>query len=374
MADFRKNHMPTEVADIFARLGGQDGNVSAADHLFLTRALRASPRAWVPAAPTSATFQWVQRPQQPRRPEDVIRVAAHYTDGSMLDAHWQLAGTCARRGWAMAWQDEHGRNVATAHGRPPDWAPGILGAELWALLQCATESVDEAPFIIDCKAVQMGAQRGLQWATSPSRPLARAWTPVHHALDMARRQVIWMPAHCDFQEAGQRTRSDGRKLTTRDIAANRTVDRLAKEAAEKDRLPQATVEAVRREWAEVVAVAKWIGLVTVQSQQFDTQGDPAIRGVKRIRDSETAGRQQRQRLGTPGAVGRNPGPADDGGARRRSGRQRLRQHLNGQTAGEERNLARWLSERPPTLPQRRSADDIMAEVTRRVRARGLQQQ
>ena len=49
---------------------------------------------------------------------------------------------------------------------------------------------------VDCQAVQLGAQRGIEWATSPSRQLARAWGPLAAVLDGPSENVVWMPAHC----------------------------------------------------------------------------------------------------------------------------------------------------------------------------------
>ena len=62
-----------------------------------------------------------------------------YVDGSFKGSmrSWKLAGSCARRGWAFAVLDELGQKIAAARGRPPAWASGINGAELWALLMAA---------------------------------------------------------------------------------------------------------------------------------------------------------------------------------------------------------------------------------------------
>ena len=104
-----------------------------------------------------------------------------------------------------------------------------------------------------------------------------------------------MPAHCGFEEAGTRKLSDDSFLTTAQIVANREVDKHAKAAAEADRVPSALVARVRKEWNLVAAVAKWIGLVSVQAQQYDVEDDPARRGKKRMRDTDdwAAGRWAR---------------------------------------------------------------------------------
>ena len=380
LAAFRAEHMPEETAAIYERMTRTP--LTPAGRLFLTRALGISPRAWVPRQPPEPTLQWVKRPPNPRRAEEVVQVQAHYSDGSMIDSHWQLAGICARRGWAFSWRDRHGRTLALARGRPPAWAPGIHGAELWGLLQCASLSVDNAPFLVDCKAVLLGAQRDLRWARDPARPLARAWIPLHGALEGTRRTVKWMPAHCALEDAGVRTISDGRKLTTADIVANREVDKHAKIAAQADRLDEATVRQVQQTWVDTLAVARWIGVVTVAAQKLDVGADPQRRNGKRLRDSGPGERAPCMRStgqdandgGHSAAVGAD-GDEQTPGKRRRRGPTTHRQHLRDRVvAEEERALAHLLGSRPSGRQPKRSAAEIMAEVTRRVRARGCAEQ
>ena len=374
LADFRATHMPAEVATIFENMTSTP--LTPSGRLFLTRALRISPRAWVPRQPAEPTLQWIKRPPEPRRPDDVVRIHAHYSDGSMIDSHWQLAGICARRGWAFSWRDRHGRTLALARGRPPEWAPGIHGAELWGLLQSATLSTEDAPFLVDCKAVLLGAQRDAGRAHAPSRPLARAWIPLHGALDQVRRTVQWMPAHCELSDAGTRDISTGRKLTTADIVANREVDKHAKLAAQADRLDKSTIQRVRQAWDDTSAVARWIGVVTVAAQKFDVAADPLRRTQKRLRDSGPPTQDAlrlRRRMDTDDAGG------DDGDEpvvsmwRRQGQSARSRQHRDRERAESERALAQLLGSRPSGRHPKRSAAEIMEEVTRRVRARGQEQ-
>ena len=303
-----------------------------------------------------------------------MNVQAHYSDGSMIDSHWQLAGICARRGWAFSWRDQHGRTLALARGRPPAWAPGIHGAELWGLLQSAMHSTERAPFIVDCKAVLQGAQRDSRWAGAPARTLARAWIPLHGALDDSQRTVQWMPAHCELGDAGVRTLSTGRALTVTDIVANREVDKHAKLAAETDRLDELTVQQVRQAWSDTMAVAHWIGMVTVAAQQQDVEADPQRKNGRRIRDSQsrtTAPQQADVRAYATAPAGQNELDNEQPSSTRRRGRGSLANYQqNRERAAEERALAQLLGSRPTGRPPKRSAAEIMAEVTRRVRARG----
>ncbi len=109
------------------------------DLLLYTRALAASPETAVDAAPKDETFQWV------KRPVDGCFSGKAYVDGSRIDGERSYAGLCARHGWAFAAFDEAGSLVAAAKGRPPAWAEGIFGAELWGLLMAASSADAWAP-------------------------------------------------------------------------------------------------------------------------------------------------------------------------------------------------------------------------------------
>ena len=376
LAGFRERHMPDEVVEHLNQIS-RAGPPSQAERLFMTRGLRISPSAWLPTAPAEPTFQWIKTPPKPHRAGDLVAATAHFTDGSMIDAHWQTAGLCARRGWAFALKDQHGRTLALARGRPPQWAPGIYGAELWALLQCASTSVESAPFFVDCMAVHLGAQRDGSWARHHARKLARLWAPLHAAMDSPARRVHWMPAHCGFDEAGTRQISDGTPLTTSQIVANREVDKHAKAAAEIDRLPKELVARVRKEWMLVVAVARWIGVVTVRAQRHDVEEDPSGRGKKRIRDSEGMAAEALPRgPGAPVALqddGRPGHEAELAAARARGQRRAVRRrHQEGEAVMDERRVAQWLLQRAPGRPAKRPASELLDELARRVRARVTQ--
>ena len=94
-----------------------------------------------------------------------------------MDGHWKLGGLCRRHGWAFVFRNQDERTVAAAHGRPPLWARGTFGAELWGLLQAAMCSVHAAAFFVDCQAVQRCIAHDPRWARAPERALGRAWAP-----------------------------------------------------------------------------------------------------------------------------------------------------------------------------------------------------
>ena len=192
---------------------------------------------------------------------------------------------CKRSGWSFVVYRGSGELEAAAHGRPPAWAKGIHGAELWALLMAAQSCMPTSPLWVDCESVRRGSQRGGTWATAPCRRLARAWGPLAAALEDRPERVGWMPAHCSAGQAGSHEKSDGSQLSLMDIMGNDVADRMAKEAAMKDAPPERALEAVRRAGRLLRAVARWIGQVTVLAGKFPL---PAVPGEAPsfARDSE----------------------------------------------------------------------------------------
>ena len=170
----RRRLVPAWLLDEVQRALLSDGGMTPHDLLLHTRALTPSPRAMVPPPPTEESFEWVTPPED----GDVGVGGVFYVDGSMLDAEWRLAGACARRGWAFVVANDTGRIIAAARGRPPAWASGIHGAELWGLVMAAMSAFPPSKFKVDCLSVKDGAQRGSEWGTSPERRLARAWGPL----------------------------------------------------------------------------------------------------------------------------------------------------------------------------------------------------
>jgi len=76
-----------------------------------------------------------------------------------------------------------------------------------------------------------------------------------------------MPAHCTDKDVGKRELSDGSLLSYLDLAANDLVDRMAKTAANLDRVPGETRKSIRQLTGKVKAIARWIGQITVLSSQ-----------------------------------------------------------------------------------------------------------
>jgi hypothetical protein len=276
----RRKLVPAWLLDEVRRAIRADGTMTSANLALYTRALVASPESLVTPTPDGETFEWVKQPADGRTSGTV------YVDGSRLDGEWDLAGMCARHGWAMASYGTDGRLEAAAKGRPPTWASGIYGAELWSLLMAARSAGPRAPIRVDCLSVHQGAQRGKQWARAPDRRLARAWGPLVTALGDEPERVVWMPAHCSHEQIGEKKLGNGETLTAMDLEANALVDELAKEAAREGRVPAGQRKAVRRAGERLTAVAKWIGQVTVIAGEFP---DPAWQGVGKqngVRDTE----------------------------------------------------------------------------------------
>jgi hypothetical protein len=217
-----------------------DGTMAAADLALYTRALVASPVALLDPLPNTESFEWVQQPS------DGVVSGTVYVDGSRIDGDSAFAGLCARQGWAFAAYDEEGALLAAAKGRPPPWADGIFGAELWGLFMATMSADPWAPFRVDCLSVQQGTQKGQVWAAAPERRYARIWAPLNAALDDDPGRVVWMPAHCSKSAVGHKQLGNGEALTALDLAGNAFVDRLAKEAARADRLPQEQRDTVRK--------------------------------------------------------------------------------------------------------------------------------
>ena len=202
-----------------------------ADLALYTRALLPSPQAIVDVPPEEATFVWC------KRPEHGIIGGSVYLDGSQLFANWNLAGLCARQGWALAAYDANGNQTAAAHGRTPCWIRGINATELWALLMGTQTSDAFCALHVDCLAVQKGSQHGSEWATSAARKYARAWAPVASNLEEDVHRVVWMPAHCTAAQVGVRTLSNGQLFTEAHRVGNAAADELAKSAARQGAPP-----------------------------------------------------------------------------------------------------------------------------------------
>ena len=138
---------------------------------------------------------------------------------------------------------DQGAVVASAFGLPPAWITSIPGTEAWAMLQAMQVSMPGNTFRTDCDAVRVECQKSLRELTLASKKLARVWAPIALYLeDAVPGSVVWMPAHTEKHQVGKAHLSDGQLLSEDDRAGNAEADRLAKLAAEGDRMAIATRE------------------------------------------------------------------------------------------------------------------------------------
>ena len=280
LAEHRRQMVPRWLYTRVQQAYRPDGSMDPADLALYTRGLLATPATLIEPLPQAETFEWVKQPA-----DDVVS-GRFYVDGSRIDGEPSFAGMCARHGWAFAAYADDGTLLAVARGRPPAWAEGIHGAELWALFMAATSSDPWSPLRVDCPSVQQGTQKGQTWAEAPERCLARVWAPLNATLDDDPTRVVWMPAHCGLTAVGERKLGNGEVLTALDRTGNAFVDELAKEAAKLDRLPLGQRALVRDRGELVTAVATWIGQATQLANHFP---DPRWAGTGRrqwLRDSE----------------------------------------------------------------------------------------
>jgi hypothetical protein len=104
-------------------------------------------------------------------------------------------------------------------------------AEAWAVWKAIELCPQQPRIITDCLGILNTAKAGSAAATSGRNPNARIWNLIAQALegDVTKfaDTLIWMPAHQNTSAIGNRTRSDGKRLSCIDYRANRLVDRLA---------------------------------------------------------------------------------------------------------------------------------------------------
>ena len=241
--------------------------------LLLTRALHKSVEPRVARRPLHGTFNWIVQPDGDGVPHGRV-----YADGSRLFAEHRYFNLLAKHGWAFAIIDISGNIVAAASGTVPWWISGIYGCELWALLQAASSASPGSPMHVDCNAVRLGVQNGLNWAQSSSRKLARAWIPLANILEDVTDSVAWLPAHCNKSAIGVRELSNGRKFDRVDHATNDLVDAWAKREANASSPSRSEIRVVNETTNLVEDIAKWIGLCTREANHF-----PAPEHYERVR-------------------------------------------------------------------------------------------
>ena len=154
---------------------------------------------------------------------------------------------------------------------------------------------------VDCRSVVLGTRRDLAWTRAPTRRYARAWGPLAAALHEDASRVAWMPSRCLRGGTGARTLDDGSPVTDDLIVGNDAADRLARQAAEADRVPAEQRHVLRQLGSRIAAPAKWLGRVTAFANAVPL---PALAGGK-ARDAFSAPRT----AGTRGGCKRKDPPA-----------------------------------------------------------------
>ena len=236
----------------------------------------------IPKQNPSQSFEWVLEPG----PSIDTAGCSIYIDGSFLYSETRYCGLAARRGWALAVYNAAGEQIASARGRPPQWAEGIHGSELWSLLQALQLGMMQSLVFTDCMAVLLGARRGQAWANESRRTYARLWGPVCSAMEGDSGSLLWLPAHCTAAQVADRRLSNGSAMKQRHRLGNAAVDVLAKSAASDDKLPIGTLKWIAATGDKVTAIAAWIGRCTYMANHFpDCRGDPDAK-PKYLRDSE----------------------------------------------------------------------------------------
>jgi hypothetical protein len=338
---YRNSTAPRWILDMVRERANTDGTLalSPAERDLLTRGIAQTPAPRVDPPPVDEVFEWVVQPDP-----TAVQVEA-YVDGSRLDGQHDLYGFCARHGWAIAAYDKDHRLVAAAQGRPPQWADGIHGAELWALLMAVGAFDPGCALKVDCAAVHLGSRKDEQWATAPCRVLARAWGPLTAALAGDRDRVTWMPAHCNADSLEGKRLSNGQPLQPYDVVGNAQVDEWAKSAARRDAVPREQCRMVREEANRVRDAATWIGQATVYANRCPVSTLQSSRpgdGHQFARDTDSVarlcnrGRKRKVAINSESVEGSGPsaGPGEGPGNGSnphptRGGRRRLRK--NGST-------------------------------------------
>ena len=164
---------------------------------------------------------------------------------------------------------------------PPAKIKSVPGAEAWALWLVLSTTTERKQIVTDCLGNLQKLRRGRAWATAPSRAGARVSNLIFHMLGGCEDHswLVWMPSHCNKEQASQKNKSDGSVITLLDLRANDAADALAKSAAHSHRAPLH----VRRRIAEAKAAYMYgraiLGTVTYASQNYqlrttDDNGEP----------------------------------------------------------------------------------------------------
>ena len=112
--------------------------------------------------------------------------------------------------------------LAYGLGCPPSWCATAAAAEAWAVQVIITLCPFAPQIRTDCMAIVTTALAGTTAATHHSRPLARIWCSIAHALgdDVAtlvlKQKLVWLPAHKSALAIGEAKLSNGQRLSCND--------------------------------------------------------------------------------------------------------------------------------------------------------------
>ena len=103
-----------------------------------------------------------------------------------------------------------------------------------------------------------------EWAQSAKRRYARIWTVLRASLDGVDGAEIvhWMPAHSSAESVGSAVCSNGATLTEAMRCANEMADRLAKRAAEGNRVGAVTRSWLKSRFVQAKELAIFVGRLT----------------------------------------------------------------------------------------------------------------
>eukprot|EP00969_Alexandrium_andersonii_P263770 11658964-Alexandrium_andersonii.AAC.1 len=129
--------------------------------------------------------------------------------------------------------------------------------------------------------------------------------------DTPAANLAWMPAHTAERHVGVCRLSNGQLLTHADRQHNDEADRLAKQAAELDRVPLELRKVLLAHAGRVLDVAAWIGRATLAANNHEVwQVCDGGRAKVRMRDAEARPearpRAQARRRSTPAAGSEAP--------------------------------------------------------------------
>ncbi len=202
---------------------------------------------------------------------DVPHDARWYIDGSLYDSR---LGPFKRTGFAIAVVSSQGDLLAYGNGNPPEWIQDAAGAEAWAFATVLGLNPDVPYTTTDCMNILTMMQKGRSAATEAKSPLARTWARAYQALECNLctpeqiDRIRWMPAHCSMVAIGVAKASDGAPISPVDWRANRLVDKLAKLAASRYRVPAAVTRLLSTAAEAAEYYAARLGAVTYAANNY----------------------------------------------------------------------------------------------------------